>query len=275
MPPSVQAVDVASFRQAELLAALLDHRDPPWRPGELPPLGHWLLFPPATAQSGLGADGHPARGDTALPRRMWAGSRVRFLAPVLLGGEVSRETTEVSATEKTGRSGRMLFVTLRHRISAGGTVLIDEEQDIVYREAAVGSTAPPPPEGPGPALPPVVRHVRADTIQLFRYSALTFNSHRIHYDRPYATGVEGYPALVVHGPYIATLLMDLFLRQHPGALVTGFSFRAMRPVFDTDPFTLGLTEDAGGGDLLAIDSHGQAAMKARIDWDSVSAASQN
>ncbi len=256
--------DVAAHRQAHLLAALLDHDAPPWRPNELPPLGHWLLFPPDARQSAIGVDGHPARpDDDGLSRRMWAGSRIHFLAPVPLGSVVTRETETLSETDKTGKSGRMRFVTLRHRLSVDGVPSIEEEQDIVYREAAASGASARPPAPADPAEPPMAsRLFRADPIRLFRFSALTFNAHRIHYDRDYATQAEGYPALVVHGPYIATLLMDHYLRHRPAAPVRRFSFRAQRPIFDTDPFTLGLTD---GADLVAIDAAGGIAMQARVD----------
>lgn len=263
--PLERAEDVAARRQFRLLAALLDHEAPPWRPGEMPPLGHWLLFPPAARQSDIGPDGHPKRSDDSLPRRMWAGSRVRFLAPVPLGAPVVRETELIAEAEKTGRSGRMRFVTFRHRIHVEGTAAIEEEQDIVYRAAAKpGAPQSPPPDAPA-LPPPIVRHIHADPVQLFRFSALTFNGHRIHYDRPYAVNQEGYPALVVQGPFLATLLMDLYLRSSPGAHLSAFSFRALRPVFDTHPFTLGLTPDACGGALAVMDATASVAMSARVD----------
>ena len=258
-----RSVDIAAARHAHLLAALLDHDAPPWRPGELPPLAHWLLFPPDTRQSGIGRDGHPIREDHGLPRRMWAGSRVRFAAPIMLGSEVVRETSQIAITDKQGRSGRMRFVTLRHLLSVDGAVCCEEEQDIVYREPG-GNGAPPPPDMLS-ATPPIARTVTADPVQLFRYSALTFNAHRIHYDMPYTRDVEGYPGLVVHGPFIATLLMDHFLRQDPAAQVTNFSFRAQRPIFAGEPFTLGLSPDDKGGELLAIDQAGGVAMQARVE----------
>lgn len=219
------ARDIASERQARLLAGLLDHDTPPCRPDELPPLGHWLLFPPDTRQSGLGVDGHPARDNNALPRRMCAGSRVRFLAPIPLGSEVVRTTETVSCVVKTGRSGPMRFETLRHCLTSAGRACIEEEQDIVYRAAAAGGYLAAPPRGDQAPTPPVSRTVVADPVQLFRFSALTFNAHRIHYDVPYATGVERYPGLVVHGPLLATLLMDHYLRDRPRAPAAGFAFR--------------------------------------------------
>ena len=260
---AARSADLAAARQVHLLAALLDHATPPWRPGELPPLAHWLLFPPDTRQSGIGHDGHPVRNSDDLPRRMWAGSRVRFLAPIPLGSEVERETVQASVSDKVGRSGRMRFVTLRHLLRVDGMLCVEEEQDIVYREAG-RNAAPPPPEEKAPA-PEIARTMTADPVQLFRFSALTFNAHRIHYDLPYTTESEGYPGLVVHGPYLATLLMDHFLRRCPDAAIQAFTFRAQRPIFAGDPFTLGLVPDELGGDLMAIDHAGGLAMQARVD----------
>ena len=257
------SIDIAAARQAHLLAALLDHETPPWRPGELPPLAHWLLFPPDARQSGIGPDGHPLREDDGLPRRMWAGSRVRFFAPIMLGSEVARETSAIAVNDKQGRSGRMRFVTLRHLLKVDGHVCVEEEQDIVYREAGRNG-APPAPEAPT-SVPPVARVVTIDPVQLFRFSALTFNAHRIHYDLPYTRDVEGYPGLVVHGPFIATLLMDHFLRHAPAAQVASFSFRAQRPIFAGEPFTLGQSPQDKGGDLMAIDHAGGLAMQARVE----------
>ncbi len=277
-----RSTDLASQRQVDMLASLLDHRDPPWGAGMFPPLGHWVLFPPLARQSTIGIDGHPVVGsaalssdiklssEIALPRRMWAGSRIKFLHEIPIGSLVERETHLLSATPKEGRSGHMLFVTLRHRLSVLGAVAIEEDQDIVYREAAIpGVSAAPPPVLVRAECPAISDLVTPDPVKLFRYSALTYNAHRIHYDRDYATKVEGYPALVVHGPYIATLLMDFFLKNQSvsgmcGAAVGGFDFRALRPVFDTDPFTLGLTEHEHGADLVAIDMAGGVAMSAQV-----------
>jgi len=255
-----------------LLASLLDHETPPWRADVVPPLGHWLLFPPAARQSRLGPDGHPLRTGEGvlplaedLPRRMWAGSRIRFLADIPLDSLVRRETTLAAATSKIGRSGKMLFARLLHRLSVDGQPTIEEEQDIVYREAPPPGALGPASEPGTPTAPPqAVCMARADPVRLFRYSALTFNAHRIHYDRDYATQVEGYPALVVHGPFIATLLMDYYLRHRRAAQVTGFAFRAVRPLFDTDCITLGLTERDQGADLCAINSEGDTAMTAEV-----------
>jgi 3-methylfumaryl-CoA hydratase len=260
---------IAAAGQMALLAALLDHETPPWREGTLPPLGHWLLFPPTARQSALGPDGHPLRAPGSvgaeLPRRMWAGGRLRFLSDVPLGQPIERATHELNVAHKDGRSGPMVFVTLRHEIRCGGVLAIEEEQDIVYRAAAPQGPVVRPPLPTEPLAPaPGSRRLAMDPVALFRFSALTFNAHRIHYDRDYAAQIEGYPGLVVHGPLIATLLMDHLLRSVPGAAVRGFAFRASRPIFDGEPFDLSLTRegDGAGATLAAIDRDGGLAMQA-------------
>jgi 3-methylfumaryl-CoA hydratase len=187
------------------LAATLDHGVPPWRDGMIPPLGHWLYFTPSERQSLIGVDGHPQRTDDGLlpnvdlPRRMWVGSRIEFLDDVPVDVPITRTSTLVSATLKSGRSGDLVFVTVKHEIARdGGTVAIVEEQDIVYRQAVDASaTFERTGEARG-AADPITRSIIPDPVMLFRYSALTFNSHRIHYDRDYARNQEGYPGLVIH-----------------------------------------------------------------------------
>jgi 3-methylfumaryl-CoA hydratase len=200
----------------------------------LPHLHHWLHFWDVRAPGGLGADGHPARGGflpaVPLPRRMWAGGRLKFLAPLHLGERVSRVSTILSVEAKSGRSGDLVFVTVEHRLTGSAGLAVIEEQDIVYRGAAApGSVAAPT----GDIQPAASwrQPVFPDPVLLFRYSALTMNGHRIHYDRPYATGEEAYPALVVHGPLQATLLIDLAAR-HLDTPIESFEFRGQSPAFD-------------------------------------------
>lgn len=255
--------DAAPIRR---LAALLDHVHPPWASGEVPPLGHWLYFAPEVPSSQIGEDGHPARGGflppIPLPRRMWAGGRVEFMAPAPLGVPLLRRSKILSVQRKAGRSGEMVFLVLQHEIEAEGLRVIREEQDLVYRQAPTPSAG-----GDGARADPAPRVGRAvapDPVALFRYSALTFNGHRIHYDLAYATRVEGYPGLVVQGPYTATLLMDAFLRKHPGARVKRFSFRASRPLFAGRAMTLAVEGAADHAKLTAFDSFGAAAMTAEV-----------
>ena len=202
----------------------------------LPLLHHWLYFWDARPPAGLGLDGHPAKGGflppVPLPRRMWAGGRLAFHKPLLLGAEVKRTSTITAVKEKSGRSGSLVFVTVRHELDAGEGAAVSEEQDLVYREPAAGTLAAPLP-APAPKTP-WLRQLDPDPVLLFRYSALTMNGHRIHYDRPYAMNEEAYPALVVHGPLQATLLIDLAVR-HLDAPITGFDFRGLQPAFDGSP----------------------------------------
>lgn len=232
------------------------------------PLVAWTLCTPAVAQSRLGLDGHPERGDflppVDLPRRMWAGSQLRFLRPLSPGAHVTRESTVQSVIEKKGASGRLVFVTVQHRIIGDG-VLLEERQDIVYREAQSRNASQPSSESDDPSRVQWSEVVRPTSTLLQRYSAITFNAHRIHYDRGYAVDVEGYPGLVVHGPLVASLLMDLYLVRHPGADVKGFEFRAVAPLFDDAPFTLAGWPTKSGAELRAIGPRGNVSMKARVE----------
>jgi 3-methylfumaryl-CoA hydratase len=191
-------------------------------------------------QSEIGPDGHGKRGGflppVPLPRRMWAGSQLQSHAPLRVGDAVTRTSTIENVNEKSGRTGPLVFVKVRHEIRRAGddAVALTEFHDIVYREAAKPADVAPPPQA-APAGRWEKKWV-PDDVWLFRYSALTFNGHRIHYDRRYVTQVEGYPGLIVHGPLIATLLVDLLRWQRPDARVTRFEFRAVRPTFDLDPF---------------------------------------
>lgn len=245
--------DVAEPGRFARLAALLDHDGAHWRAGEVPPLGHWLCFLPEARQADLGADGHPRR-ESALPRRMWAGSRVQFLAPIPLGAGIERRTRTVKVEDKTGRSGAMQLITLEHTVSVEGVAAVIEEQDLVYRAAAEpGVIAARAVSDPG-AADVVTRKIVTDPALLFRFSALTFNAHRIHYERAYARDVEGYAGLVVHGPLLATLLMYLALRERPGLVPSAFEFRARSPLYDGEEITLGMT----GNTLRAVGPVGVA-----------------
>ena len=252
------------------MSATLDREDPEPQAGDaVPPCWHWLYFLPIARHSGLGPDGHPARGGflppVPLPRRMWAGSRLEFVKPLRVGETIRRVSEICDVTPKRGKSGSLVFVLVRHRISGGDGLALIEEHDIVYREAAAPG-APPPPPKPAPAAAVWQRTIEPDPVLLFRYSALTFNGHRIHYDRTYVTGVEGYPGLVVHGPLIATLLVDLCRRRRPEATLAGFEFRAVSPVFDDRPFTVAGTPDGGAAKLWALDADGALAMTADAEF---------
>jgi 3-methylfumaryl-CoA hydratase len=253
------------------LAATLDRADAPYADGTpLPPLWHWLHFLALSPLAEAGPDGHPARGGflppVPLPRRMWAGSRLSFLKPLRIGETATKTSTVQSVAGKTGRTGPLVFVTVRHAVSVSGTTVIEEEHDIVYREApAAGTAAPVPPPAKGDAA--FERIILPEPVLLFRYSALTFNSHRIHYDQPYVTGVEGYPGLIVHGPLIATLLLDNLRRAHPEKSVKRFTFRAVSPIFDTGAFAVRgrLSEDGTTAGLWAQHGDGGLAMEATAE----------
>jgi 3-methylfumaryl-CoA hydratase len=235
----------------------------------LPPLWHWLYFLPLHRQREIAADGHAKRGvflpPVPLPRRMWAGSQFEFRAPVRVGDAVERTSTIADVTVKEGRTGTLVFVKVRHELRCNGAAdpAIVEFHDIVYRDAKRPTDVEPPPVA-APTGAAWQREIVPDDVLLFRYSALTFNGHRIHYDRKYVTEVEGYPGLIVHGPLIATLLMDLVRRHAPGADVAGFRFKAVRPTFDLNPFRVNgqLQADGKTIKLWAQDHEGWLTMDA-------------
>jgi 3-methylfumaryl-CoA hydratase len=250
------------------LAATLDHPTAPVPPGTpLSPLWHWLYFLPLHRASELGSDGHARRGGflppVPLPRRMWAGSQFEFRTSVRVGDVVERRSTIEDVTSKTGRSGPLVFVKVRHelRCNAAAEPALLEWHDIVYREAKQPGAAEPPLQ-PAPRGAAWQREIVPDDVLLFRYSALTFNGHRIHYDRRYATEVEGYPGLVVHGPLVATLLLDLLRRQLPQSEVADFRFKAVRPTFDGQPLRISGSRDGPTVRLWAQDHEGWLTMDA-------------
>ena len=273
---TTEASDVIAPTPASALAATLDHADGAWLAGDaLPPLWHWLYFLPLHRHSELGDDGHARRGGflppVPLPRRLWAGSRFEFHEPLAVGESVLRSSRILDVAEKTGRSGALVFVKVRHEVThetaRGSRLALAEEHDIVYRDPP---RADEPPAQPQPAPPAAFeRTIEPDPVLLFRYSALTFNGHRIHYDRSYCTAQEGYPGLVVHGPLQATLLMDLLLRERPQAQLKRFSFRAVRPVFDIAPFAVcgHIADDGRHAQLWARDADGWLTMDAQAEFD--------
>ncbi len=249
------------------LSAVLDYPTSVASHGDLlPPLWHWLYFLPLHRQSDIGPDGHAKRGGflppVPLPRRMWAGSQFEFRAPVRVGDQVTRTSTIDDVTVKDGRTGRLVFVKVRHelRCNSDTNPAIVEFHDIVYRDAKKADDLDPPPVAAAQGT--WQRRVVPDDVLLFRYSALTFNGHRIHYDRKYVTEVEGYPGLIVHGPLIATLLMDLLRRHAPDALVATFRFKAVRPTFDLHPFTVHGQRNGREVKLWAQDHEGWLTMDA-------------
>lgn len=262
------ASDVVTPVPAVALAATLDDGLPAPGDGEpLPPLWHWLYFLPHPPRREVGPDGHAARGGflppVPLPRRMWAGGRLTWHAPLRVGDTAVRTSRVDDVATKAGQSGALVFVRVRHEIATPPGLALVEEHDIVYRDVApAGAASPAAPRAPVDEAwsEPIV----PDDVLLFRYSALTFNGHRIHYDRRYATEVEGYPGLVVHGPLIATLLAGLVRRHRPDATLSHFAFRAVSPIFDVDPFTVCGRPSADGSqvDLWARRDDGGLAMTA-------------
>jgi 3-methylfumaryl-CoA hydratase len=277
LPESVQA-----------LAATLDWPEAPSEGDALPPGWQWMFFNPVMRASGLGEDGHPKRGGFVsphaprggsaglgrpgagflppieLPRRMWAGSRLRYLAPLRVGDTAERHSRISKIEHKSGKRGELWFVTVEHTTRSQGRDCIVEQQDIVYREAATPGTAPSPTPPRHEAQAQWVQSVMPGTTLLFRYSALTFNGHRIHYDADYAREVEGYPALVVHGPLTATLLQQFVLQQCPGRRLAGFEFRGVSPLHVDRTFTLeGALQGDDAAELWARGPDGELAMAAR------------
>ncbi len=252
------------------LAATLDHPPIAVEAGAaLPPLWHWLYFLPMHRQSEIGADGHARRGGflppVPLPRRMWAGSQFEFRTPIRVGDRVARTSTITDVSVKEGRTGTLVFVKVRHELRCNDNAepALIEVHDIVYREARRPDDVTPAPQV-APDQAAWHRTIVPDDVLLFRYSALTFNGHRIHYDRRYVTEVEGYPGLIVHGPLIATLLLDLLRRERPDADVASFRFKAVRPTFDLHPFRVNgqPQADAGTIRLWASDHEGWLTMDA-------------
>jgi 3-methylfumaryl-CoA hydratase len=260
--------DIVTPVPARALAATLD-RNPTIADGDALPLPwHWLYCLPLGRQSSLGEDGHPKRGGflppIRQPRRMWAGSRIAVTRALRIGDHVTRTSTIDAIKEREGKSGRLVFVTVRHGWHTPDTAepALEEWQDIVYRDAPTAGEAPAA-RAAAPADAQWSRTIDPDAVLLMRYSALTFNSHRIHYDLPYATTVEGYPGLVVHGPLIATLLLDAVRRERPAAFVREFAFRAVAPLIAGRQFTVNGRDDGGGKlALWAADATGTLAMQA-------------
>ncbi len=247
-------------RLAEGLAATLGVRLPA---GDLPPLWHWTLFQDWRAPDGIGPDGHPRRGGFLppvhdLPRRMWAGGRIEFVgAGLRVDDRVGRASTITAVTEKTGAAGRLVFVTVRHELRGPRGPVLTEEHDIVYRGAEGSAVRAATPEPSWPEA--TARTLTPDALLLFRYSALTGNGHRIHYDHPYVTQVEGYPGLVVHGPLQATLLAQAMLDAAPGRRIARFAFRGLRPAFVGNALTVLAALD---GRAETRDHEGAACMRA-------------
>ena len=265
-------VDYVTIPAVHRLAATLDRDDPMPKFGDLLPIG-WqsILFPRVVRHSQVGADGHPERGDflppVPLPRRMFAGKRTTIHSPLRIGDEVRRESTIRSVTPKQGRSGQMVFVTVKTDMLGPRGLAITEEQDIVYREEPDPGAPPAAPQkAPGNAL--WQRRVTPDPVLLFRYSALTFNGHRIHYDHPYVTGTEGYPNLVMNGG-LTTLLVYELARANAPTPLSYLASRNVRPLFVDREFTVcgEPAEDGKSAKLWVVDDQGALALSAEARFE--------
>jgi 3-methylfumaryl-CoA hydratase len=266
---STEASDIVTAQLVKGLRATLFLEIGEPKGGEAAPFtAHWCLAQPVFPMSELGPDGHPARGGflppVPLPRRMWAGGELEFLDALRVGDEVTRTSRIADVTMKTGSTGVLCFVSVDHLITTPRGIAIRERQDIVYRDVSAAPSAPVKPVAPPPA-----QHREshmADSVLLFRYSALTFNGHRIHYDRDYVTRVEGYPGLIFHGPMQAALLVEFAAKLHGGAVPTKFSYRGVQPLFEGSEFSVNANAAGAGMELWTANSAGQPTMKGTATW---------
>jgi 3-methylfumaryl-CoA hydratase len=259
---------------ARAMAALLDRDPGPFTRGAaLPPAWHWLYFRPVVRQSEVGEDGHPRRGGfmppVPLPRRMWAGGRIVFGSPLRVGDEASRVSAVQAIREKQGRSGPLIFVSVHHRLDGPAGLVCEEEQDIVYRDAPSAEPGKRPANRSGVDVLDESLDWEETFLPtaalLFRFSALTYNGHRIHYDERYAR-TEGYPGLVVHAPLLALLLLDAATRRNPERAVSAFEYRAVSALFCDDELRLAGKHGEHAGQLWATDASGNIAMKAAAEF---------
>lgn len=268
---SIEVEDTVTAGQANRMNATLD-REPTFKKGDrLPPAWHWLYFHEAVQLSGLGVEGHPKLGGfmppVPLPRRMWAGGSLIFDQPIIIGQPAIKRSTIANIAAKTGKSGQLYFVTVEHEVFQNASRCLREKQIIVYREPADPTkTLADPPPAPETDSRAFSAEIRPDPIMLFRYSALTFNGHRIHYDLDFCQTHEGYPNLVFHGPLTATLLLDLFYHQYPAEPIKTFEYRGVSPLFNPDPFTIHGTRKGIHGKAWAANSANGLAMSAQVGY---------
>lgn len=262
VPPMVAATIHATLARPHL--ACPENGDP------LPPLWHWYAFPPTVGMEGLAPDGHPKLGGFLPPvpfeRRMWASGSLEFLEELHVGEEIEKTSVITAVDEKRGSTGGMVFVEVAHEVRGRAGLAIKETQTIVYLPIAPEFT--PPPKTPGPTESLVIDvHQPVCEVLLFRYSAITFNAHRIHFDLPYAQQVEHYPGLVVHGPLQANLLMAE-ATEWKGRTPDRFSFRGVHPMFHDSDMKLRATLCSDGGlDMCTVASGGHIGMKTRAEWE--------
>jgi 3-methylfumaryl-CoA hydratase len=268
---STEASDIVTAQLVKGLRATLFMEIGEPKPGDAAPFtAHWCLAQPVYPMSELGPDGHPTRGGflppVPLPRRMWAGGELEFIDSLRVGDQATRTSRIADVTMKTGSTGALCFVAVEHLITTPRGPAIRERQDIVYRDMSTApASAPAKPATPPPAAQHRESHM-ADAVLLFRYSALTFNGHRIHYDRDYVTGVEGYPGLVFHGPMQAALLVEFAAKLHGGKAPAKFSYRGVQPLFEGSEFSVNANDTAAGMELWTANSEGQPTMKGTATW---------
>ena len=268
---STEASDIVTAQLVKSLRATLFQEIGEPKAGDAAPFTtHWCLAPPVSPMSQLGPDGHPTRGGflppVPLPRRMWAGGELEFLDTLRVGDDTKRSSRISDVTMKTGSTGALCFVSVEHLITTPRGTAIRERQDIVYRDVSNAASATP---AKTPQPPPIAKHREShvsDPVLLFRYSALTFNGHRIHYDRDYVTKVEGYPGLVFHGPLQAALIVELAAKLRGGTAPRKFSYRGVQPLFEGSEFSINANETDDGMELWAANSEGQPTMKGTATW---------
>ena len=265
---SQQATDIVTAQLVKALRATLFQEIGEPKKGDAAPFTtHWCLAQPVFPMSTLSQDGHPTRGGflppVPLPRRMWAGGQLEFIEPLCVGDESTRTSRIADVTLKTGSTGTLCFVSVEHTISSPRGIAIRERQDIVYREATSGSASAA--KAPPPAAKHRETHV-SDPVLLFRYSALTFNGHRIHYDRDYVTKVEGYPGLVFHGPLQAALIVEFAAKLQGGKAPKKLVYRGVQPLFEGSEFSINASETSAGMELWIANAEGQPTMKGTATW---------
>jgi 3-methylfumaryl-CoA hydratase len=266
-----EATDIVTAQLVKgLRATLFQDVGEPQKGDAAPFTVHWCLAQPVFPMSMLGPDGHPTRGGflppVPLPRRMWAGGEIEFLDALRVGDESTRTSRIADVTVKTGSTGTLCFVAVEHTVTTPRGVATRERQDIVYREMTSSQPAAP---AKAPPPPPKAQHREthvSDPVLLFRYSALTFNGHRIHYDRDYVTKVEGYPGLIFHGPLQAALIVEMAAKLRGGKTPKKFSYRGVQPLFEGTEFSVNANDKGESTELWTANAEGQPTMKGTAVW---------
>jgi len=267
---STEASDIVTTQLVKgLRATLFQEIGEPKRGDAAPFTTHWCLAQPVFPMSMLGPDGHPTRGGflppVPLPRRMWAGGELEFLDALRVGDDTKRASRIADVTMKTGSTGALCFVSVEHVVSTPRGIAIRERQDIVYRDISTTPSAAAKASAPAPVAKHRETHL-SDPVLLFRYSALTFNGHRIHYDRDYVTKVEGYPGLIFHGPLQAALIAEFAAKLHDGRPPKKFSYRGVQPLFEGSEFSVNANDTTAGMELWTANAEGQPTMKGTAVW---------